>query len=95
MSDGISGIGPDIAAIPRHTRAMPSRPNPHLRDLLPGSSSDATVAGITADSRRVQPGWFANIRRMVICVPSGITEVEKRAVRDSAQELARGWRRAG
>jgi rod shape-determining protein MreB len=28
---------------------------------------------------------MSNIRRMVVCVPSGITEVEKRAVRDSAE----------
>lgn len=35
--------------------------------------------------RRVQNNWYTSIRRMVICVPSGITEVEKRAVRDSAE----------
>jgi rod shape-determining protein MreB len=29
--------------------------------------------------------WFAPSLRMVICIPSGITEVEKRAVRDSAE----------
>ena len=29
-------------------------------------------------------GWFFPSLRMVICIPSGITEVEKRAVRDSA-----------
>lgn len=34
---------------------------------------------------RVQNNWYTSIRRMVICVPSGITEVEKRAVRDSAE----------
>ncbi|MCE3008485.1 MAG: rod shape-determining protein [Bacteroidetes bacterium] len=30
-------------------------------------------------------GFFATSHRMVICIPSGITEVEKRAVRDSAE----------
>jgi len=35
--------------------------------------------------RKVQTGWMNTIRQMVICIPSGITEVEKRAVRDSAQ----------
>ena len=35
--------------------------------------------------RKVQTGWHKTIRQMVICIPSGITEVEKRAVRDSAQ----------
>jgi rod shape-determining protein MreB and related proteins len=29
--------------------------------------------------------WFPASHRMVICIPSGITEVEKRAVRDSAE----------
>ena len=29
--------------------------------------------------------WYAATRQMVICVPSGITDVEKRAVRDSAE----------
>ncbi len=29
--------------------------------------------------------WFAPSLRMVICIPSGITEVEKRAVKDSAE----------
>ncbi len=35
--------------------------------------------------RKVQTNWLSAIRRMVVCVPSGITEVEKRAVRDSAE----------
>lgn len=35
--------------------------------------------------RKVQRGWYTSIRRMVVCIPSGITEVEKRAVRDSAE----------
>ncbi|MEM8558458.1 MAG: rod shape-determining protein [Bacteroidota bacterium] len=34
--------------------------------------------------RRAVKKRFTNPRRMVICVPSGITEVERRAVRDSA-----------
>ena len=29
--------------------------------------------------------WFPSSHRMIICIPSGITEVEKRAVRDSAE----------
>ncbi|MEX1055698.1 MAG: rod shape-determining protein, partial [Rhodothermales bacterium] len=35
--------------------------------------------------RKVQKSWMTSIRNMVVCVPSGITEVEKRAVRDSAE----------
>src|SRR5690606_5044084 len=36
-----------------------------------------------------EKSWFFPSLRMVICIPSGITEVEKRAVRDSA-EIAGG-----
>ena len=37
--------------------------------------------------RMIHPGrrLFKPSLRMVICIPSGITEVEKRAVRDSAE----------
>jgi rod shape-determining protein MreB len=35
--------------------------------------------------RKVKTNWLTSIRSMVVCVPSGITEVEKRAVRDSAE----------
>jgi rod shape-determining protein MreB len=35
--------------------------------------------------RKVQKSWLTSIRSMVVCVPSGITEVEKRAVRDSSE----------
>jgi rod shape-determining protein MreB len=57
-----------------------------IRPLNDGVIADFQVADhlIKGLIRRVQPGWFGGIRRMVICVPSGITEVEKRAVRDAA-----------
>ncbi|PSQ97286.1 MAG: rod shape-determining protein [Bacteroidetes bacterium SW_9_63_38] len=35
--------------------------------------------------KKVKKNWLTSIRSMVVCVPSGITEVEKRAVRDSAE----------
>ncbi len=35
--------------------------------------------------KSVKKRWFSSTRQMVICVPSGITDVEKRAVRDSAE----------
>lgn len=46
------------------------------------SVADALIRGLI---RRVKPGWLTSIGRMVICVPSGITEVERRAVKDAAQ----------
>jgi len=35
--------------------------------------------------KKVQKKWYSTTRKMVVCVPSGITEVERRAVRDSAE----------
>lgn len=45
-------------------------------------SAEQLIRGLI---RKIQKNWYSSIRRMVICVPSGITEVEKRAVRDSAE----------
>ncbi|HEX8385700.1 MAG TPA: rod shape-determining protein [Rubricoccaceae bacterium] len=45
------------------------------------SIADALIKGLI---KRVRPNWFSSIGRMVICVPSGITEVERRAVKDAA-----------
>ena len=45
-------------------------------------SAEMLIRGLI---RKIQKNWYSSIRRMVICVPSGITEVEKRAVRDSAE----------
>jgi rod shape-determining protein MreB len=45
-------------------------------------SAEQLIRGLI---RKIQHNWYTSIRRMVICVPSGITEVEKRAVRDSAE----------
>lgn len=58
-----------------------------IRPLNDGVIADFQVAEhlIKGLIKRVKPNTFTGIRRMVICVPSGITEVEKRAVRDSAQ----------
>ncbi|HYE96185.1 MAG TPA: rod shape-determining protein [Rubricoccaceae bacterium] len=57
-----------------------------VRPLNDGVIADFQVAEhlIKELIRKVKPSWFTGIRRMVIGVPSGITEVEKRAVRDSA-----------
>ncbi|MEM1125396.1 MAG: rod shape-determining protein [Bacteroidota bacterium] len=58
-----------------------------IRPLKDGVIADFEVAEMLIRGliRKVQKGWISSIRRMVICVPSGITEVEKRAVRDSAE----------
>jgi rod shape-determining protein MreB len=58
-----------------------------IRPLKDGVIADFEVAEMLIRGliRKVQSSWITSIRRMVICVPSGITEVEKRAVRDSAE----------
>jgi rod shape-determining protein MreB and related proteins len=58
-----------------------------IRPLKDGVIADFEVAEqlIRGLIRKVQKSWISSLRRMVVCVPSGITEVEKRAVRDSAE----------
>ncbi|MFN3597617.1 MAG: rod shape-determining protein [Rubricoccaceae bacterium] len=63
-----------------------------VRPLNDGVIADFTYAEklITGLIKRVKPNWFSSIGRMVICVPSGITEVERRAVKEAG--LAAGAR---
>ncbi len=58
-----------------------------VRPLQDGVIADFEVAEelIRRLIQKVQRSWYTSIRRMVVCIPSGITEVEKRAVRDSAE----------
>ncbi|MCY4205656.1 MAG: rod shape-determining protein [Bacteroidetes bacterium] len=58
-----------------------------VRPLKDGVIADFEMAEqlIRGLIRKVQTGWIKTIRQMVICIPSGTTEVEKRTVRDSAQ----------
>ncbi len=58
-----------------------------VRPLKDGVIADFEVAEqmIRGLIMKVKTSWVSSIRRMVVCVPSGITEVEKRAVRDSAE----------
>ena len=91
---------PSIVAVHRSTRevlatgyqALQMHERTHkeietIRPLKDGVIADFEVAEqlIRGLTRKVQKSWIATIRRMVVCVPSGITEVEKRAVRDSAE----------
>ncbi len=58
-----------------------------IRPLNDGVIADFSVADelIKGLVRGARPNWFTGIGRMVICVPSGITEVERRAVIDAAR----------
>ncbi len=91
---------PSIVAVHRNTRKilaigsealqMHERTHKEIETIKPlkdGVIADFEVAEqlIRGLIRKVQKSWITTIRRMVVCVPSGITEVEKRAVRDSAE----------
>jgi UDP-N-acetylmuramoyl-L-alanyl-D-glutamate--2,6-diaminopimelate ligase len=91
VSDGFSGIGHDIAPMSRDTRAMSPPPRPTFHDLLPelpAGVADVPVAGITADSRRVQPGW------LFVAVPGtkadGMGYVADAAARGAAAIIGEG-----
>jgi rod shape-determining protein MreB len=79
-----------IVAIGHEAQQMHERTHKDLETIRPlkdGVIADFDVAEqmIKRLIQKVQTKWYTNIRRMVVCVPSGITEVEKRAVRDSAE----------
>ena len=91
---------PSIVAIDRSTRQeiatgyeaqqMHERTHPQIETIRPlkdGVIADFEVAEqmIRNLIRKVQTNWYTSIRRMVVCVPSGITGVEERAVRESAE----------
>ncbi|MEX1269635.1 MAG: rod shape-determining protein [Balneolaceae bacterium] len=58
-----------------------------VRPLRDGVIADFEAAEhmIRGMIKTVKQKWYSSTRMMVICVPSGITDVEKRAVRDSAE----------
>lgn len=58
-----------------------------VRPLRDGVIADFEIAEqmIRGMIKKVKRKWYTSTRQMVVCVPSGITEVERRAVRDSAE----------
>jgi rod shape-determining protein MreB len=71
-------------------RLMHEKTHKHIRTVRPlrdGVIADFEVAEqmIRAMIKKVKMKWYSSTRQMVVCVPSGITEVERRAVRDSAE----------
>lgn len=59
-----------------------------IRPLRDGVIADFEAAEhmIRGMIKSVKKKWYTTTRQMVICVPSGITEVEKQAVRNSAEQ---------
>jgi len=91
---------PSIVAVDHSTREvreighealqMHERTHKEIETIWPlkdGVIADFKVAEqmIQGLLQKVKKNWLTSIRSMVVCVPSGITEVEKRAVRDSAE----------
>jgi rod shape-determining protein MreB len=80
----------EVLAIGNEAKEMLGRTPDHvvtIRPLKDGVIADfeKTEEMLRAFIRKVQNNRLFGRPRIVICVPSGITEVEKRAVRDSAE----------
>ena len=78
-----------IVAIGNEAREMLGRTHRDIRTIRPmrdGVIADFEIAeGMLREFiKKIHSAWMPS-RRIVICVPSGVTEVEKRAVRDSAE----------
>ena len=78
-----------IIAIGNDAKAMQGREHKEIRVSRPmrdGVIADFEIAEgmIRAFIKKVNSGAFSS-RRIVVAIPSGVTEVEKRAVRDSAE----------
>ncbi len=91
---------PSIVAVDHATREpreigyqalqMHERTHKEIETVWPlkdGVIADFEVAErmISGFIKRVRESWLHSIRNMVVCVPSGITEVERRAVKDTAE----------
>lgn len=77
-------------AIGHEARLMHEKTHKEIRTVRPlrdGVIADFEVAEqmIRGMIKKVKMKWYTTTRKMVVCVPSGITEVERRAVRDSAE----------
>lgn len=82
-----------VRAVGREALLMHEKSNDNIRTIRPlrdGVIADFTVAEqmIREFIKKISPDrrLFSASHRMVICIPSGITEVEKRAVKDSAEQ---------
>ena len=81
-----------VIAIGKQAMQMEGKTHDNIKTVRP--LKDGVIADFTAAEHMLRGmikminkdrRWFFPSLRMVICIPSGITEVEKRAVRDSAE----------
>ncbi|MFT6815324.1 MAG: rod shape-determining protein MreB [Sphingobacteriales bacterium] len=81
-----------MIAVGKEAMLMYGKTHENIKTIRP--LKDGVIADFDASEHMIKgmikminknKGWFMPSLRMVICIPSGITEVEKRAVRDSAE----------
>ncbi len=81
-----------VLAVGRQAMMMHEKTNDNIKTIRP--LKDGVIADFTAAELMMRGlikmmdkgnSFFSPALRMVICIPSGITEVEKRAVKDSAE----------
>ncbi len=80
----------ETVASGHQARLMHEKTHKNIRTVRPlrdGVIADFEIAEqmIRRMIKKVKRKWYTSTRQMVVCVPSGITEVERRAVRDSAE----------
>lgn len=81
-----------LIAVGRQAMQMEGKTHDNIKTIRP--LKDGVIANFSAAEHMLRgmiqminktSKWFFPSLKMVICIPSGITEVEKRAVRDSAE----------
>ena len=84
-----------ILAVGEQAKQMQGKTHENIKTIRP--LKDGVIADFDASEQMIReliksiPGlkkrFFSPSLRMVVCIPSGITEVEKRAVKDSCQHI--------
>lgn len=84
-----------IIAVGKEAAMMQGKTHENIKTIRP--LKDGVIADFDASEKMIsmfireipalKKKWFTPSLRMVICIPSGITEVEMRAVRDSAERV--------
>jgi len=82
----------NVVAIGRLAQQMHGKTHKNIETIRP--LKDGVIADFESAEQMIKgmiklisgrKSWFNPSLRMVICIPSGITDVEKRAVKDSAE----------
>mgnify|MGYP000906967071 FL=1 len=82
-----------VVAIGRRAQQMHGKTHKNIETIRPlrdgviadFESAEQMIKGMIQMINKNSKSWFTPSHRMVICIPSGITDVEKRAVKDSAE----------